>query len=327
MTAIDPSDLPEVRVLPYTVVDPRLQQPHPVRALDGATSYLNVQVAHEIGYRPLRVDVHVPEHGDGLFPVVLYAHGGAFVGGVKEIGPWGALPGQGIAVVSIEYRLAGEAKFPAAIEDIETTLLWLVASGREFGLDAGRTALWGSSAGAYLAGGAILGIAGVESAELASARERVRGVVLHYPPVDFGQMLAHWHGSPEPYARLRSSMRALFGVDYPGPADVPAHTSLVEAVARTATLPPFHVAHGDADTVVPIDQSVLFCDALRRRGVEVGLQVVAGEEHATPAFSTWDVVGPAVAFLRSVWQLPAAGSGPHIASAAAAGTQSIDLSC
>jgi acetyl esterase/lipase len=308
MRAADVYDVSEARVLPYTVVDPRLQQPHPVRALDAATSYLNVSVAHDVGFRPLRVDIHVPELGEGPFPVVLYAHGGGFVGGVKEIGPWSALPGQGIAVVSVEYRLAGEARFPAAIRDIETVLCWLVAAADDFGLDADNIALWGSSAGAYLAGGAMLGIAATESAELTSARARVQGVVLHYPPVDFGHMLAQWRDRPDLAGRLRSSMRALFGVDYAVSEEVPARTSLSRAVAEACVLPPFHVAHGDADTVVPVSQSVLLCDALRRRGVRAGLQVVSGEEHATAAFSSWEVVQPAVEFLRSVWTMPRAGS-------------------
>lgn len=324
MTAEDVNDFSDVRVLPYTEIDPRLHRPHPVRALDGATSYLNVQIAHDMGYRPLRVDVHVPEQGDGPFPVVLYVHGGGFVGGIKEIGPWGALPRHGIAVVSVEYRLAGEAKFPAAIRDVETALTWLVTAGPQFGLWTDRIALWGSSAGAYLAGGVIVGLAGTDSEEVITARSRVGGVVLHYPPVDFGHMLTEWHDRPDLADRLRGSMRALFGVDYAAPSDVPAHTSIVAAVAKADALPPFHLAHGDADTVVPVSQSVLLYETLRRHGVPAGLQVVPGEEHATAAFSDWPVVGPAVEFLRAAWGVPTAGHGVHIASDAAAGTQSID---
>lgn len=326
MRAPDRDDLSQVRMLPYTLADPRLQQPHPVRALDGATSYLSVHVAQEVGYRPLRVDVHLPDQGNGPFPVVLYAHGGAFVGGVKEIGPWAALPGRGVAVVSVEYRLAGEAIFPAPIRDIETVWCWLMATGEQFRLDSERIALWGSSAGAYLIGGAVLAIAGTGSEELESARATLSGVVLHYPPVDFAHMLMQWRECPELAEGLRNSMRALFGVDYAVPAAVPAHTSLVEAVAGAAALPPFHVAHGDADTVVPLSQSVLLCEALRRRGVPAGLQVVAGEEHATAAFSTWEVVRPAAEFLESVWNAPTADLGARVASATASGTQSFDLS-
>lgn len=324
MTAEDVNDFSDVRVLPYTEIDPRLHRPHPVRALDGATSYLNVAVTHEMGYRPLRVDVHVPEQGAGPFPVVLYVHGGGFVGGIKEIGPWGAVPRNGIAVVSVEYRLAGEAKFPAAIRDVETALAWLVAAGPQFGLDTDRIALWGSSAGAYLAGGVIVGLAGTESEEVTSARARVRGVVLHYPPVDFGHMLAQWQDRPDLADRLRGSMRALFGVDYAAPSEVPEDTSIVAAVGRTAGLPAFHLAHGDADTVVPVSQSILLYETLRDHGVPAVLQVVPGQEHATAAFSEWPVVGPAVEFLRSVWGVPTAGHAAHIASGAATGTQSID---
>jgi acetyl esterase/lipase len=96
------------------------------------------------GYRPLLVDVHRPVGPDPV-PVVLFVHGdrwqqgsrGSFGPGYAgwEPGPFERIVRAGIALVSVDYRLSGEARFPAQTHDIAGALGWLRTHAPELGLD------------------------------------------------------------------------------------------------------------------------------------------------------------------------------------------------
>lgn len=308
--------LPEVDVLPYTAVDPRLLEPVAVHVLDGATSYLNVAIGMHNGWRPLRVDVHIPADGDGPFPVVVYAHGGAFVAGIKEMGPWGSLPSRGIAVVSVEYRLAGEARYPETVEDIVTAIRWVRAHAGEYRLDPGRVAGWGSSAGGYLMGRAAVSggaTAGHELPELAGYSAELSAVVLHYAASDLSEIVAAARSNPALKERVGPSIELLYGRDLDS-EDLPLiteHGSVLRAVAVAAQLPAFLLAHGDADRTVPIDQSLRLRDAVRARGGHCDLMTVPGEDHAAAVFAEPPIVEPTIEFLFAAWaeQLGATAEG------------------
>lgn len=298
--------LPEVEVIPHTVVDPRLVTSVAVHAVDGATSYLNVAIGMHQGWRPLRVDVHVPDSGAGPFPVVVYAHGGGFVGGVKEAGPWASLPSRGIAVISVEYRLAGEARYPEPVEDIVTAIRWVRATAAEFGFDPDRIAGWGSSAGGYLMGRAALSdghTAGRPIPDLQAHGAELSAVVLHYAMTDLTEIVALARVDATMRDRAAASIELLYGRDVDA-TDLPSiaeHGSLVRAAAAADHLPAFLLAHGDADRTVPLDQSVRLRDAILARHGRCDLMVVPGEDHATDAFAGPHVVDHAVDFLLAVW--------------------------
>lgn len=298
--------LPEVDVIPHTVVDPRLVEPVAVHVLDGATSYLNVAIGTHKGWRPLRADVHLPAGGDGPFPVVVYAHGGAFVGGVKEMGPWGSLPGRGIAVVSVEYRLAGEARYPETVEDIVAAIRWVRAHAGDYRLDPGRVAGWGSSAGGYLMARAAVSAGetgGRPLPELAASSAELSAVVLHYTAADMSGIAAAAKADPALRDRIGPSIELIYGRGLDS-EDLPAiveHGSVPRAVAVAQQLPAFLLAHGDADRTVPVEQSIRLRDAVRARGGHCDLTVVAGEDHATAAFTEPRIVDPTIEFLFAAW--------------------------
>jgi len=73
-----------------------------------------------------------------------------FFTGIKQMGPWRFLLEAGVAVVSVQYRLSGEAVFPDAIHDVAAAVRWVRANADRYGLDAERIVGFGSSAGAYL---------------------------------------------------------------------------------------------------------------------------------------------------------------------------------
>ena len=115
------------------------------------------------------LDIYLPNEGDGPFPTVIYVHGGGFEFGdaneVITMGLLGPTLEHGYALVPINYRLSGEATFPAAIEDVKAAIRFIRANAKEYQLNPDRIALWGSSAGGSLEIGR------------ASCRERVYGLV------------------------------------------------------------------------------------------------------------------------------------------------------
>lgn len=100
-----------------------------------------------------KLDIYLPDAGDGPFPVIMAVHGGAFMGGDKadmQLKPMLEGLARQYAVVSINYRLSGESLFPAQIHDVKTAIRWVKANARRYALDGSRIALWGGSAGGHL---------------------------------------------------------------------------------------------------------------------------------------------------------------------------------
>ena len=106
-----------------------------------------------------RLDLFWPEAGEGPFPTLVYVHGGGFAFGDKRDGN---LEGylkclrRGWALAAVEYRLSGEALFPAAVLDCRSAVRFLKANAEQYRLDPARFASIGGSAGGNLA--AMLGM-------------------------------------------------------------------------------------------------------------------------------------------------------------------------
>lgn len=99
------------------------------------------------------VRIYRPTH-ESMLPVILHAHGGGFVFNDVEVHDAAArmfANRSGMAVVSVDYRRPPEHRFPAAVEDMDAVVAWLIADGGSFGLDASRMAAHGDSAGGNLA--------------------------------------------------------------------------------------------------------------------------------------------------------------------------------
>src|SRR5262249_32110326 len=131
-----------------------------------------------------------------LSPVVLWIHGGGWKFGDRKSGPdlKRFFASRGIAMASIDYRLTGEAIFPAQIHDGKTAIRWLHEIAPAYDLDPERIGVWGASAGGHLAALAALSGDGVlepERPEHAGHTTRVAAVVDGYGPIDFLKMDAH----------------------------------------------------------------------------------------------------------------------------------------
>ncbi len=101
----------------------------------------------------LKLDVYRPKN-DTVLPACVLVHGGGWIGGDKErfraLGL--ALAEKGYVVANVEYRLAGAAKYPAAMQDCSLAVRWVRANAKRFALDPQRLGAWGGSAGGHLVG-------------------------------------------------------------------------------------------------------------------------------------------------------------------------------
>jgi gluconolactonase len=102
----------------------------------------------------LLMDVYRPKGARDKLPACVLVHGGGWTGGTKErfTALAIALAQRGYVVANIEYRLAGVAKYPAAVQDCNAAVRFVRANASRFDLDPARVGAWGGSAGAHLVG-------------------------------------------------------------------------------------------------------------------------------------------------------------------------------
>ena len=141
------------------------------------------------GGRPLHVDAVWPEKlPAGLLPAILFVHGGGWAGGSHKFMRPMFLATRGYFVATVEYRLSGEATWPAQIEDCKLAVRWLRANAPKYHVDPDRIGVWGESAGGHLV--ACLGTIGPEASlegegGYPGVSSKVQAVVDFFGPVDF----------------------------------------------------------------------------------------------------------------------------------------------
>jgi acetyl esterase/lipase len=235
------------------------------------------------GHVRQKLDLYVPEKAVGPMPLIVWVHGGGWQNGSKEGCPplRQGFPQRGYAVASLNYRLSGDAVFPAQIEDCKAAIRWLRAHAKDYGIDPGRFGVWGSSAGGHLV--ALLGTSGEEKAFDVGANldvsSRVQAVCDYYGPTDLMRM----HENAVPGARMKhnapdSPESRLLGGPVQESRDKAARANPITYIS-THALPPFLIMHGDADPVVAHHQSELLFDALQKAGGSVHLHTIRGAGH------------------------------------------------
>lgn len=225
------------------------------------------------GSRPLELDLWLPKAGqEGPVPLVLFVHGGSWRRGRRDDmglrtrtwdpGPFARIAAAGCAVACVDYRLSGEATFPAPLDDLNAALRWLTLRSAELGIDTRRTVVWGESAGGHLA--ALLA--------LTHTTPSLAGAVIWYAPSDL--TTARGCFTPEDPTTPEA---LLLGA---APATVPelAHAASPLAQAHPGA-PPFLLVHGNEDTLVHCSHSQSLAAALENAGAPVELWTVAGADH------------------------------------------------
>jgi acetyl esterase/lipase len=179
--------------------------------------------------------------------------------------------GYAVAVADYAYSTGrpGSSVWPANIDDVRRAVEWLRSRAGRFGLDPGRVAVWGESAGGHLA--ALLGT------DPGSPAARVQAVIDFYGPADLTRLYGE-SATDRPY------LETFLGGT---PSQVPSLYQDASPVTHVAPgNPPFFIEQGTADTAVPPDQSVELAGALSAAGVPVHLDLWPGQTHGfrlTPA--------------------------------------------
>jgi acetyl esterase/lipase len=259
--------------------------PRPRRDQPGVTSYYDLAYATISGFRPLALDLHVPD-GDGPFPIVVWIHGGGWLGGARSMGHAEELAQHGYAVAAVDYRLSGEAIFPAQLLDLKGAVRWLRASAATYRLDPQRIAGWGASAGAHLASMLALTAGKAEfegdvggNLDQSSALQCVVDyfVVSDLGALDSGPMTA----TPMPGVP-RTMQETLLGYAPSANPDAARRAGPLSHVRPDA--PPFLLIHGDVDPIIPPHHSRLLHEALRQAGADAELVELSGAVHEDPQF-------------------------------------------
>jgi acetyl esterase/lipase len=226
------------------------------------------------GARPLELDLYLPVAGAPA-PVVVFLHGGGWrLGSRHSAGPAyrGADPTPfeqvaqaGIAVASVDYRLSGEAVWPAQLHDAKAAVRWLRSRAGELGVDPHRVASWGESAGGHLAA--------------------------WYAPSDLVEFTTDLGTDPtDPDTREAQLLGA-------PAAQVPDRAAQASPVSHASpAAPPFLLLHGRADRFVPCVQS----QRLAERLPDVELHTYDGADHmwlGAPDAAA-DALERTIAFLR-----------------------------
>jgi acetyl esterase/lipase len=307
---------------PAVASSPVLEDRYPraeVAFAQGVTSFPDLIYSQSPGFRPLRLDLYKPKAASSAgYPLVVYIHGGGWQSGhTRHSGAfanWPAvlasLAAQGFVVVSIEYRLSSEATFPAAIQDVKTSIRWLRSKADEFGIDRKRAIVWGGSAGGQLAAlaatscndQALAPVLVDAQAKLKNESDCVQGVVAWYGIFDFSALPEFSGSAATPNVKSAASKYLNCQT-----AECGDRLGLASAAKRIDnSTPAALLIHGDKDQVVPVDQSKSFHAALRAKKIPAELMVIEGVDHsfigATPEQTrkaSLDALTKTIAFIKS----------------------------
>ena len=243
---------------------------------------------HVVDSGPVVLTMHRPLGAEGPLPCVYWIHGGGLMIGHRhmddvELERW--CRSFGCACVAVDYRLAPEHPFPAAIEDCYTGLRWVAAHADELGIDVDRLGVGGRSAGGGLAAALAM-----------LARDRsgpvVRFQVLDCPMLDDrGETPSSRMAGVPVWSRESNALgwRSYLG-ERCGGDDVPAAAAPARVLeAELAGLPPAFVAVGTYDVLR--DEAVDYAGRLNQAGVTTELHVYPGVPHGGHLFPGAAVVG------------------------------------
>jgi acetyl esterase/lipase len=249
--------------------------------------------------KTLALDLYLPDTAEA--PLVVWVHGGAWNSGTKASVPKAllqALLQQRMAVASVDFRQASEAKFPAQIHDIKAAIRFLRAKAASYGYRTDKVAIAGSSSGAHLA--ALVGVTnghphleGTIGDHLQQSSS-VQAIVSYFGASNLTTILAQ--STPFGVNVRRPALERLLGAL---PDQAPELATLASPVTHVdAADPPMFLLHGDQDPQMPINQSHELHGAYVKFKMDVHFQVVHGAAHGGEVFYSPEHLRPVVAFLQ-----------------------------
>ncbi|ENZ7914650.1 alpha/beta hydrolase fold domain-containing protein [Klebsiella aerogenes] len=251
------------------------------------------------------LDIYLPANSKPPYPVVVYAHPGGFKVGDKTMAPYSiahAILEKGYAFVSVNYRLSGESKYPAAVQDFFRATEFIKEHEEKYNIETGTLYFYGESAGAN-----IVALAGLASDNPVFNQGKIypqtfikpTGVISLYPPVDFARIAEF---QKEQGCKVNMPSQGLnFEEQYLGGklADNPEKIKAANPVTYVSgSAPKFLIENGSNDCNVGAEQSKLLVNALRKNGSEVIYHEFQGAGHGGPEFETKENIKRLTDFLK-----------------------------
>jgi acetyl esterase/lipase len=263
---------------------------------EGTTLYGNVAYNNDTLKKHL-LDIYLPPNATGKVPLVIFVHGGGWLGNDKyaDIGYMkktvAEIVSSGFALASIDYRFATQAIFPAQIQDCNRAVSFLYDNAEKYGLDKERFALMGFSAGGHLA--SLQGLSknnDVKDFFMAGSSKafQFKAVVDFYGPAE----LILFPGASD----AKSPESLLIGATPLSRPDLAKTASPVTYVDKND--PPFLLIHGEKDPLVDPKQSQLLSSWLTVAGVQNELIIVKDAPHFGPMFDVDEIRAKVISFLK-----------------------------
>lgn len=251
----------------------------PVSFPKGVKGYRDIVYQQINGHVPQIVDIYVPST-KGPHPLVLYIHGGGWVGGhTRHSGALADFPralavlaAEGFVVASLEYRLSGDAKFPAQVQDAKASLRFLRDNAAKYRIDPSRVGIWGGSAGGHLTALTALSCKDTKLDPAAANDVCATAAVTWYGVFDFAALAAGRENGVDGAAERLLGCTGRCSAETYAPASPVTHIDAKD--------PPFLLIHGTEDKVVPIEQSRIGEARLRAAGVPVESIYITGVDHS-----------------------------------------------
>ena len=265
----------------------------------------------------LKLDIQVPKTADSM-PLVVYITGGGFVQADQSgnLDQRTYVAEQGYVVASIQYRTTTVgATYKDGVADVKSAIRYLRAHAAQYHINASKVAVWGQSAGGYLAAmtGTTNGLSQFNTGSNLGQSSDVQAVVDEFGPSDLSKVAADYDTATQKanYAPGNSLAQWVFGAGtrksiLNGPVKEVAAADPISYI--TDSTPPFVELQGTHDQLVSPSQTELVNNALRAKGVESTRYLIKGADHGDLTFignakaalpwSTQKVMGLIVSFLH-----------------------------
>jgi acetyl esterase/lipase len=243
------------------------------------------------------LDIYLPANTKGKIPLVIFIHGGGWLGNDKyaDIGYMkktvAEIVSSGFALASIDYRFSTQAVFPAQMLDCNQAISFLYDNADKYGIDKNRFAVMGFSAGGHLA--SMVGLSKNNDIKTfympgTSKSFRFKAVVDFYGPAE----LLLFPGNNDP----KSPESILLGATSIDRPDLAKAASPVTYVDKND--PPFLIIHGEKDDMVSTKHSILLSSWLRLAGVQNELIIVKDAPHFGEMFDADEIRKKVIDFLK-----------------------------